>query len=374
MNFLFLTSHYYPIVFGAELFAQRLAERLVNEGHEVHVITGEWNDDWELHESVNGVLVHRIRSPHVRYLQNLLYIQPQLSFAKYLMTKHRFDFVHAHIYPSLFNGFRLDTKDQLPRTIVTIQGGDLGDYPEIYDIFAPIAKRLIANSIKNYDVIHAVSTDLNNQITSMTGHSAIVIPNGIDPITSSSVTSPLSLVPSTKIVAFSPSRLTNKNNLKETIKAIKILRDQKIDIGLAIAGVGHQQDELEQLIKDYHLEKYVSLIGIQPHETVLQLIKKSDLVVRVSLQEGFGIALLEAMAQKTPVVASRAGGLADFVSEDTAFVPAGPDAQAIADAMRNLIEFKGLREKRVANAFKLSQEYTWKTITSRCMKELYGIR
>lgn len=372
MKFLFLITHYYPHVFGAELFAQKLAEDLVIKGHEVHVVTGEWDDSWQLQEQVNGVQIYRVRSPHVRYLQTLLYIQPQLSFARMLHQQNHYDFIHAHIYPSLFNGYRLKTQDSRLKTIVTIQGGDLGDYPEIYGPFGSLAARIIGRSLAQYDKIHAVSTNLANQIKNLSTKEAHVIPNGVNIANVPSLQRSEFTSIQTQYLAVSPSRLTDKNNLFATIDAIKLLRDQNINIGLVIVGSGHLESQLKQYIKNTPLYRYIGVLGSVDHQRMLQIIKSSDIVVRPSKQEGFGIALLEGMGLEVPVVATTNGGLADFVSEDTAYV-CGVDSESIAQAIKLCIQNPELRQQKVTHALKLAQSYSWDTVTARCRKELYGI-
>src|SRR5690606_958929 len=122
-------------------------------------------------------------------------------------------------------------------------------------------------------------------------------------------------------LGFSSSRLTPKNNLIETIKAIKLLKDKGKIVNLLIAGSGYQENELRDLIQDSGIEKQVKLLGSVQHERVLEVVSVADFFIRVSTHEGFGIAALEALAAKTPVVSSKSGGLSDFINNENAWVP-----------------------------------------------------
>ncbi|MBM3888138.1 MAG: glycosyltransferase family 4 protein, partial [Verrucomicrobia bacterium] len=73
-----LSGAYPPIIAGAEVFCQRVAEHMAQRGHEVHVVTAR--DDrvglnrfpnLPAEEVVNGVRVHRVPSVKIRYLQTL---------------------------------------------------------------------------------------------------------------------------------------------------------------------------------------------------------------------------------------------------------------------------------------------------------------
>lgn len=59
MRILFVISNYFPVLGGAELYAQGIAERLAAKGHDVHVIT-EAQPEALAFERINGVSVHRL--------------------------------------------------------------------------------------------------------------------------------------------------------------------------------------------------------------------------------------------------------------------------------------------------------------------------
>lgn len=374
MRFLFLITHYEPVVYGAELFAKRLAEYLVTQGHQVDLVTGRWEDSWDAFQVINGVNVYRVRSPRIRYIQTLAFIVPQVIKARKLINTQDYDFIHAHIFPSLVTPVFLSTK---AKKVVTIQGGDLGDYPETYGKLGGVFGSLIGQCLNRADVVHAVSTDLKRQISNLSRKSAIVLPNGADEIvaqTESKLPRKLSrLLPKTKQIIFSSSRLTPKNNLISLVEAVIKLRSQGKDIGLIIAGQGYQQGQIENLIISHGQEKYIRLLGHLKHEEVLTLTGHADVFARVSLQEGFGISVLEAMAVGTPVVASRAGGLADFVTDKTAFVAKGFDPLTIQKAIEMALSQARNNPKSKAAQEQFLARYTWKRILPEFVSKVYRL-
>jgi glycosyltransferase involved in cell wall biosynthesis len=75
---------------------------------------------------------------------------------------------------------------------------------------------------------------------------------------------------------------------------------------------------------------------------VVPLLAAADLVVMPSLQEGLGVAALEAMAAGKPVVASRAGGLAEVVEHQITGLLVEPgDADGLAQAIRRVASDRG---------------------------------
>jgi glycosyltransferase involved in cell wall biosynthesis len=371
MKFLFLITHYYPHTYGAELFAQNLAEHLVKKGHQVDLITGRWNSSWKKQRLINGVNVYRVSVIKIRFLQTLLFILPQFLKAKELLGKNNYDFIHAHIFPSLITGALLKTT---AKKIITIQGGDLADYPEIYGSFTIFFKKIISLALKKYFKIHVVSLDLKNKVKEISGCFSTIIPNGVS-LSTSKVKSIDSKNLKTKYVACSTSRLTEKNNLEETIKAIKIVRDKNIDLGLIIAGTGYQEYQLRQLIDSLKLNEVVKLVGRLSHKKALQLTKQNKIFIRVSLREGFGIAVLEALALKTSVIASLSGGLKDFISHQNAFIPKNHNAPAIAEQIIYCLENPSLVRNKTVCGFKLVKEkYVWPKILSDFTKKIYEIK
>jgi len=367
-RFLFLITHYVPHVYGAELFAQNVAEYLAKEGHRVDLVTGHWNSSWKRQEVINGVSVYRVSVVKIRFIQTLYFILPQFWQAQKLIQRKDYDIIHAHIFPSLVTGALLTSK---AKKILTIQGGDLADYPEIYGPAAPILKKIIGLCIRKYHIVHAVSQDLRKQIQKLSNVTAQVIPNGVDSrllIKNSHVANKRDLFPKTKYVLFSPSRLTNKNNLLETIKAIKLVRDTGLDVGLVIAGEGHQQEVITHLIKEKKLTKQVILLGHVSHKDSLALSSQADSVIRVSSQEGFGISLLEGLAVGTTVIASQAGGLKDFIKPEHAYVVKDPKAKSISDTIVRALSDKN-RHKKITRAQELvRQSYTWQKVLEALMK------
>jgi glycosyltransferase involved in cell wall biosynthesis len=96
-----------------------------------------------------------------------------------------------------------------------------------------------------------------------------------------------------------------------------------------IVGDGILRSELENLATQLGLENYVYFTGWRAD--VPQLLQCVDVYAHPSVEEGFGIAIIEAMAMRKPVVASRVGGIPEVVEDDVTGLlvpPENPDALA----------------------------------------------
>jgi glycosyltransferase involved in cell wall biosynthesis len=98
----------------------------------------------------------------------------------------------------------------------------------------------------------------------------------------------------------------------------------RLDEGsLVFAGDGPLRGQLEG-------RERVRLLGRVAHEKVADLIAASDVVCQPSLIEPFGQAVLEALASERPVVATRIGGPAEFVTPETGVLVDPGSVESIA--------------------------------------------
>ena len=112
----------------------------------------------------------------------------------------------------------------------------------------------------------------------------------------------------------------------------------------------------------------VSFLGQLPHAELTDRYAEADIFVFPPInQEGFGLPPLEAMAAGTPVVATRSGGIVETVRDgETGLLVAKNDAQALAEAIIQLLDNDALRESmgRAARARALGH-FTWDRIAER---------
>jgi glycosyltransferase involved in cell wall biosynthesis len=103
-----------------------------------------------------------------------------------------------------------------------------------------------------------------------------------------------------------------------------------------VVGDGPARDRLRHLAGELGLSRQVVFAGMR--RDAARVLPALDIFVCPSLYEGFGIAIVEAMAAGRPVVASSAGGISEIVvhGETGLLVPPG-DAAALADAIAALL-------------------------------------
>lgn len=126
------------------------------------------------------------------------------------------------------------------------------------------------------------------------------------------------------------------------------------NVQFLIVGDGTLRAELESRAAGLGLADRVRFVGARPD--VPELLAAMDIFVFPSVSEGFGIAVVEAMASRLPVVASNVGPLPEIVIDgETGLLVRTADGNALAAAINRLIEDEQLR-RRLARAGRASVE------------------
>jgi glycosyltransferase involved in cell wall biosynthesis len=169
----------------------------------------------------------------------------------------------------------------------------------------------------------------------------------------------LALPDANRIVLYA-GRLSPEKGVGWLLRAFPQVIASCPDAHLVLVGDGPQRNELMALARTLGLEGAIFFAGLQEHETVIRYMRAADLFVLPSLQEPFGIVLLEAMSCGLPVVASNVMGIPSIV-EDPAngYLVPPRDAAALADRIIRFLqappaEGAALAERNIAKAARYS--------------------
>lgn len=136
----------------------------------------------------------------------------------------------------------------------------------------------------------------------------------------------------TSLTVGTAARLVPLKGLAYLVEAIASLRTE-FSVRLQIAGDGPEREALENLVSRLSLQDGVEFLGWRP--ALQEVFSRWDVFALPSLEEGFGMAALEAMAAGLPVVATDVGGLPELVQHGKTGLLVKPgDASALAGALR----------------------------------------
>ena len=155
-------------------------------------------------------------------------------------------------------------------------------------------------------------------------------------------------------------------NLATLIKVFRILKkESKIPHKLVMAG-----ENIVGALHQYHsdltreLAKDVVFTGYVPDEQLPEVYGNADAFIFLSLYEGFGLVLLEAMQFGLPIVASNTSSIPEVVGNDAILVNP-TDIEEIKEAILMIIQDKHLRENLRKKASSRASTYSWESTVSQ---------
>ena len=162
---------------------------------------------------------------------------------------------------------------------------------------------------------------------------------------------------------YSPTSLYPHKNHEVLIKAFaRLKKEKKIPHKLVITGFDplKKEDELRDLIERFNVQNEVLYLGAIPYEHIPILYSEASLTAYLSLYEGFGLPVLEAMASGCPVICSSCSSLPEVVGNAGILVDPF-DVNEIASKMHDLLTNEELKAKYVKRGLNRAREFSWES-------------
>ena len=368
---------YFPWIGGAEIFTQHLAEHMISRGHQVDIVTGllskpsiEYNNWQQKIDVINGVNVYRVKVPDVKYAGIIAGTLRLYAKSLRLDQQNDYDIIHSHIFPAMVCGAAIKKNKKF---IITLQGGDIGEYKESNLLIRLMEMPFITWALKNADLVHSVSSHIANVAQKIGAKKIMIVPNGVDthifhPQDRNQMRRKLGYKIDERIVV-SSSRLTPKNGLDYLIRAVgKVPR-----LNLLIIGDGEQKKSLQTLINRLNLADRVFLLGYLEHSKLPGYLNMADIFCRPSINEGFGISFIESMACKIPTIGTNVGGITDIITDGKNGLLVPPeDTEALTKVLKRVLQDKNLRRTIAEEGLKtVKEKFTWE-IVLREMEKVYA--
>ena len=348
----------YPTFGGSGVVATELGKALADHGHQVHFIT--YSQPARLDFFSENLFYHEVSvskyplfdyAPYelalsIKMVDVVRFEQLDLLHVHYAIPHASAAFMAKQILATF--GIHIPVVTTLHGTDITLVGRDLTYKP------------VVTFSINQSDGVTAVSEDLKK---STYAHFDIqkdikVIPNFID-------LKRFSLKPKDhfkKAIAPQGERIlihtSNFRKVKRTQDVIytfkKIL--EKVPAKLLMVGDGPERVNCEQLCRDLEVCEHTRFLGKQ--DAIEEILSVADLFVMPSESESFGLAALEAMACKVPVISSNTGGLPELnVDGVTGFLDNVGDIDAMANHAIYILENDDRLSKFKENALSRAKEF-----------------
>ena len=156
------------------------------------------------------------------------------------------------------------------------------------------------------------------------------------------------------------------------IEALVTVKEEYPDICCFIVGEGSEsyQEQLIALVKEKKLDSNVVFAGFQ--ENVFEFLNAFDVFVLPSILEGFGIALLEAMAMSKAIVACKVGGVPEVIKDGVTGILVPPkDSGALAVALMKILGDNQLKSRLGISARKIVETKFTHEVAMKRIQVLY---
>lgn len=158
-----------------------------------------------------------------------------------------------------------------------------------------------------------------------------------------------------------------RKHVADLLRAFAIVRRTIPAARLVVIGDGPEHPRLRALAEQLELGDSARLLGGLPDDDeVVSWYRRADIFCLPSVQEGFGIVFLEAMAAGLPVVATTAAAIPEVVPAGRAgtLVPPG-DIEALAAALAELLERPQLRRQYAEAGARHVEQYDWDMVAGQ---------
>jgi glycosyltransferase involved in cell wall biosynthesis len=258
----------------------------------------------------------------------------------------------------------------VPRTPGLVKGSLIHDifwrkYAETYTEEDRMIHEKMAQNIAN----HSTFIASNSQSTAKDFGEAykvdpskfIVLPFGIGQDITSNVPKQLDRpqsLPDDSDYIFTISTLEPRKNLPRLFEAFAKINKERPDLNLVIAGAkGWKTDGIAERVAELGLENKIHFLGFVPDAEVPALFQHAKVAITASLEEGFGVPVLEAMTYGSVVAASSSPALRE-IGEDIPFYFEPTNVASIAQGLREALDTPH-RDEKIKLAQERSRHFSW---------------
>lgn len=387
MKILHITPSYYPAFkYGGPIESVHLLNKtLVEKGITVDVFTTDAGTDKN-----NSVEINKwktIDGVRVKYFKYFFYehytFSPSLLIAA-LKEVSNYDLVHitgVWNFPVLAGAlacilnkkpFIISTRGALHKDAINIKS------KFIKLVYFNLAARYYLNKAS---AIHYTTEDEKENVFQKINNNSVIIPNGIDlrlynnPPIKGTFKNTYQILKDKKYILFL-GRVHKQKGINFLIEAFKLISNEYNDLYLVIAGpdnVGYKK-ELEGLLTKNHVYEKILFTGILSGREKLAAYIDAKIFVLPSYFENFGMAVIEAMACKTPVLISSKVGIHKELSDNNAGIVVDLNTENLFNQIKVLLKDSELSNEIAENGQKLVEKrYDINQIASQtveCYQEL----
>lgn len=167
------------------------------------------------------------------------------------------------------------------------------------------------------------------------------------------------------------ARQYKRKNTAVLIRAMPTVRRAVPGVRLRVVGDGPELPHLRALVRSLDLDDTVAFIGsVEGVHEIRAELSRADVFCLPSLQEGFGIVFLEAMAAGLPIVAAECAAVPETAPHGEVSILVAPDdVEELAAALVRLLKDADLRARLAAAGAARWRQFAWPRVARRFLLE-----
>lgn len=354
----------YPTFGGSGVLATELGKALADKGHKVHFIT--YQQPVRLNMFNANIFYHEVRVPTYPLFDYPPYEVALASTMVDAIINHDLDLLHVHYaipHASAAYMAKQIVKSKTGRIVpvittlhgtdITLVGRDKTYEPVVTfsinesDTITSVSENLKAETYKNF----AITKDIE------------VITNFVD--VARFAKKPIDafkkvIAPNGEKILLHASNFRKVKRVEDVIKVFAEIR-KEIPAKLMMVGDGPERPAAEDLARHLGVANDVSFVGKQ--EQMEEIMNVSDIFLLTSDYESFGLSALEAMAARSIVISTNAGGIPEInIDGVTGFMANVGDVATMAKQAVTVLKDEELLAKMKEQAFEQANKFDIKNI------------
>lgn len=353
----------YPTFGGSGVLATELGKALAQKGHQVHFIT--YQQPVRLSAFNPNIYYHEVQVPTYPLFDFPPYETALASTMVNVIKNYSLDLLHVHyaiphasaayMAKKILNdeGYEIPVITTLHGTDITLVGKD--------KMYSPV----VAFSINKSDVITAVSQNLREET-----HSTFDIKKEIEVVYNFIDVKRFNRKPFDafkKVLAPNGEKVllhaSNFRQVKRVPDVVEIFYEVQKEIPSKLLFVGDGPERLPAEDLGRKLGIFEKMIFVGKQEQIEDVFAIADLFLLPSEYESFGLAALEAMASKVPVISSNAGGLKEVnIDGITGYTADVGDVKTMSARAIEILKDDATLQQFRQGAFDHAQQYNMDAI------------
>jgi len=317
-------------------------------------------DRWEFLQSTRAGIPSAWKKNPFTLIALFLFILRSFFFL--LRNGHKYEIIHSQwtisalvsmLYKPFFKG----------KLLVTLHGSDVFLATKLPGVLW-VTKKVL----RSMSSIICVSEVLKAELLKwgIDGEKIRIIPNGVDLERFN-----LPLIERLPNILYVGS-LTKNKNVATLIKGFAKFEQEYPDFYLTIIGEGLELGNLKKLGNNLGIDNKVKFLGSLSPDEVAKHMLSSSIFVLPSINEGFGVVLIEAMAAGLPCLGTKSGAIPYILQENPEILFDPLDFVSLSKKMTNIINNKNVYTHLQLSGKRLVVEkYNWEIISGQILEQYY---